>query len=115
MASVNDKETSTEQSGRRKFLLRAGLGSLPVLLTLMARAGIVTASSLAKRRKYAVVIAFVFAAVLTPPDLREMLMTRALLIASLPTSVYSTTLRQRGVNCNPSGPSWKEQPCWSQN
>ena len=42
---------------------------LPVLLTLMARAGIVTASSLAKRRKYAVVIAFVFAAVLTPPDL----------------------------------------------
>ncbi|RCK34544.1 preprotein translocase subunit TatC [Thalassospira xiamenensis] len=42
---------------------------LPVLLTLMARAGIVTAESLAKRRKYAVVIAFVFAAVLTPPDL----------------------------------------------
>lgn len=42
---------------------------LPVLLTLMARAGIVTADSLAKRRKYAVVIAFVFAAVLTPPDL----------------------------------------------
>lgn len=42
---------------------------LPVLLTLMARAGIVTADGLAKRRKYAVVIAFVFAAVLTPPDL----------------------------------------------
>ena len=42
---------------------------LPVLLTLMARAGIVTAESLAKRRKYAVVIAFVFAAILTPPDL----------------------------------------------
>lgn len=42
---------------------------LPVLLTLMARAGIVTANGLASRRKYAVVIAFVFAAVLTPPDL----------------------------------------------
>lgn len=42
---------------------------LPVLLTLMARAGIVTADGLARRRKYAVVIAFVFAAVLTPPDL----------------------------------------------
>lgn len=38
MASVNDKETSTEQSGRRKFLLRAGLGSLPVLLTLKSKA-----------------------------------------------------------------------------
>ena len=35
----------------------------------MARAGIVTADSLAKKRRYAVVIAFVFAAVLTPPDL----------------------------------------------
>lgn len=42
---------------------------LPVLLTLMARAGIVTAAGLAKRRKYAIVLAFVFAAVLTPPDL----------------------------------------------
>ena len=38
MASVNDKETSTEHSGRRKFLLRAGLGSLPVLLTLKSKA-----------------------------------------------------------------------------
>ncbi|WP_114104197.1 twin-arginine translocase subunit TatC [Thalassospira profundimaris] len=42
---------------------------LPVLLTLMARAGIVTADGLARRRKYAIVIAFVFAAILTPPDL----------------------------------------------
>ena len=42
---------------------------LPVLLTLMARAGIVTADGLARRRKYAIVIAFAFAAVLTPPDL----------------------------------------------
>ncbi|WP_296993700.1 twin-arginine translocase subunit TatC [Thalassospira sp. UBA1131] len=42
---------------------------LPVLLTLMARAGIVTADGLARRRKYAIVIAFGFAAVLTPPDL----------------------------------------------
>jgi len=35
----------------------------------MARAGIVTADGLARRRKYAIVIAFGFAAVLTPPDL----------------------------------------------
>lgn len=41
---------------------------LPVLLTLMGRAGLVTADGLAKKRKYAVVIVFMVAAFLTPPD-----------------------------------------------
>ena len=41
---------------------------LPVLLTLLVRAGLITTQSLIKRRKYAIVIAFIFAAILTPPD-----------------------------------------------
>jgi sec-independent protein translocase protein TatC len=41
---------------------------MPVALTLCARAGLVSADTLAKRRKYAVVILFVLAAILTPPD-----------------------------------------------
>jgi len=41
---------------------------LPVVLTLLARAGIVDAEGLKKKRKYAVVMAFIAAAVLTPPD-----------------------------------------------
>ncbi len=41
---------------------------LPVLLTLLGRAGLVTSDTLKKKRKYAVVIAFIAAAVLTPPD-----------------------------------------------
>lgn len=41
---------------------------MPVVLTLLAHAGIVSAETLAKKRKYAVVGMFGLAAVLTPPD-----------------------------------------------
>jgi len=42
---------------------------LPILLTLLARAGLVTSVGLAAKRKYALVMVFIAAAVLTPPDI----------------------------------------------
>ncbi|WP_394689279.1 twin-arginine translocase subunit TatC [Hoeflea sp.] len=41
---------------------------LPVVTTLLARAGLATSEGLASKRKYAIVGAFIAAAVLTPPD-----------------------------------------------
>jgi sec-independent protein translocase protein TatC len=41
---------------------------LPVLLTLLARAGLITATQLKSKRRIAILIAFIVAAVLTPPD-----------------------------------------------
>jgi sec-independent protein translocase protein TatC len=41
---------------------------LPVVLTLLARVGLVNSGMLKKGRRYAIVLAFVVAAVLTPPD-----------------------------------------------
>jgi sec-independent protein translocase protein TatC len=41
---------------------------LPVVLTLLARAGIIDSKFLKSKRRYAIVIVFVVAAVLTPPD-----------------------------------------------
>ena len=41
---------------------------LPVLIILFAKVGMVSSKGLAKKRKYAILIAFVVAAILTPPD-----------------------------------------------
>lgn len=41
---------------------------LPVVTTLMARVGLLTSEGLRSKRKWAIVLAFVAAAVLTPPD-----------------------------------------------
>ncbi len=41
---------------------------LPVVMTLLARVGMVTSKGMKEKRKYVIVLAFVAAAILTPPD-----------------------------------------------
>jgi sec-independent protein translocase protein TatC len=54
---------------------------LPVVLTLLARAGIVTSGALRSGRRFAIVGIFAAAAVLTPPDALSMI------IMALPTAL----------------------------
>ncbi|NNM76854.1 twin-arginine translocase subunit TatC [Sphingomonas sp. ID1715] len=58
-----------------KFMFGFGVAFLtPVLLMLLERAGIVTRAQLMSGRRYAIVIAFIIAAVLTPPDIISQLL-----------------------------------------
>jgi len=41
---------------------------LPVVLTLLGQVGIVSSQFLAEKRRYAIVLVFIVAAILTPPD-----------------------------------------------
>ena len=54
-----------------KFVLAFGLVfELPIVITLLAMLGVVTSSFLAKNRKYAILINFILAAIITPtPDI----------------------------------------------
>jgi sec-independent protein translocase protein TatC len=53
-----------------KFLLAFGLVfEFPVVLVLLAKIGVVDAKMLARQRKYAILLIFIFAAVMTPPDI----------------------------------------------
>jgi sec-independent protein translocase protein TatC len=57
-----------------KFIIGFGLCfQLPVLLTLMGKAGIVSADGLAGFRRYAIVALLVVAAIATPPDVMSQL------------------------------------------
>ncbi|MGN6268290.1 MAG: twin-arginine translocase subunit TatC [Sphingomonas sp.] len=58
-----------------QFLFAFGLAFLlPVLMMLLARAGIVSRAQLKGARRYAIVAAFAIAAVLTPPDVGSQLL-----------------------------------------
>ncbi len=65
-----------------RFILAFGISFLlPVLLMLLNRAGIVSRTDLAKARRYVVVGAFAFAAIITPPDaVSQLLLAVPLLI-----------------------------------
>jgi sec-independent protein translocase protein TatC len=65
-----------------KFLLAFGLVfEFPVVLVLLSKIGIIDAKMLARQRKYAILLIFIFAAVVTPsPDLISQVLTALPLI-----------------------------------
>jgi sec-independent protein translocase protein TatC len=72
---------------------------MPVLLTLLARVGLVTSKGLAEKRRYAIVGVFIFAAIVTPPDAVSQLSLAVPMVILYELSIISARFseRKRGV------------------
>lgn len=68
---------------------------LPVILTLLARAGIIDSTFLKEKRRYAIVIVFVVAAVLTPPDVISQLALAAPTLVLYEASIIAVVMAEK--------------------
>ena len=84
-----------------RFIFAFGLAfQLPVVLGLLAKVNLVTHTSLKKFRKYAIVMAFLAAAFLTPPDPFSQISLALPIIILYEISIYIAKIIQRNKHDN---------------
>ena len=96
-----------------KFIIAFGLCfQLPVLLTLMGKAGLVSSEGLASVRKYAVVAILVLAAVVTPPDVTTQLILFVVVYGLYEISIFLVRMveKKREKELKAQGLWFEEEP-----
>tara|TARA_B100000965_G_scaffold58905_1_gene44992 strand:- start:799 stop:1563 length:765 start_codon:yes stop_codon:yes gene_type:complete len=84
-----------------KLIFAFGLSfQLPIILSLLARIGVVDSKFLKERRKYVVVIIFAAAAILTPPDPITQIGLAIPLLILYELSIFSVNIIEKKANNN---------------
>ena len=65
------------------------------MLTLLGRIGVISSKGMKEKRKYAILISFIVAAVITPPDVISQVMLASVLILLYEISIFSVRLIEK--------------------
>jgi sec-independent protein translocase protein TatC len=68
---------------------------LPVVMFFLSKMGVVTPELLRKKRKYAILLAFVVAAILTPPDVLTQIFMALPLVVLYEISIFVAKIAQK--------------------